>query len=93
MPETVLFESERKETLAAVASYMRTVADKLESGDPVTLEAGGESVTLDPPETVEFEVKAEREGPADGAGELSLELEIEWDENADGESDTSLSIS
>jgi len=42
---------------------------------------------MDPPETVEFEVKAEREGPADGPGELSLELE--WDENG---GDGSLSI-
>jgi amphi-Trp domain-containing protein len=92
MPETVLFESERKENLAAVADYLRTVADNLDAGASVTLEAGGDSVTLNPPETVEFEVKAEREGPTDGAGELSLELEIEWDENADG-SDGSLSIS
>jgi amphi-Trp domain-containing protein len=92
MPETVLFESERKESLAAVADYLRSVADKLDSGSSVTLEAGSESVTLTPPDTVEFEVKAEREGPTDGTGELSLELEIEWDENADG-SDDSLSIS
>jgi amphi-Trp domain-containing protein len=91
MPETVLFESERKESLGAVAEYLRTVADNLDSGASVTLEAGGESVTLDPPETVEFEVKAEREGPAEGSGELSLELEIEWDEDATG--DDSLTIS
>jgi len=93
MPETVLFEIEQKENLAAVAAYLRTVADNLESGGTVTLESGGESVTLDPPETVEFEVKAEREGPTDGAGELSLELEIEWDEHASGDGDSSLSIS
>jgi amphi-Trp domain-containing protein len=93
MPETVLFEREQKENLAAVAAYLRTVADNLESGGSVTLEAGGDSVTLDPPETVEFEVKAEREGPTDGNGELSLELEIEWDEHASGDGDSSLSIS
>jgi amphi-Trp domain-containing protein len=91
MVETVLFESERMSTLSDVATYFRTVADKLESGESVTLETGTESVTLDPPETVEFEVKAEHEGP-EGDGELSLELEIEWDENSEG-SDGSLSIS
>jgi amphi-Trp domain-containing protein len=91
MAETVLFESERMSTLSDVATYFRTVADKLESGESVTLETGTESVTLDPPETVEFEVKAEHEGP-EGDGELSLELEIEWDENSEG-SDGSLSIS
>jgi hypothetical protein len=31
---------------------------------------------------VEFEVKVEREGPADGDGELSIEFELEWDEHA-----------
>jgi hypothetical protein len=40
---------------------------------------------------VEFEVKVEREGPTDGTGELSIEFELEWDENASGESG-SLSI-
>jgi amphi-Trp domain-containing protein len=92
MVETVLFETERMSSLADVATYLRNVADKLDDGEPVTLEAGSESVTLDPPNTVEFEVKAEHEGP-DGDGELSLELEIEWDETASGDGDGSLSIS
>ena len=90
MAETVLFESERMSELSEVAAYLRTVADKLDAGEPVTLEAGDESVTLDPPGTVEFEVKAEHEGP-EGNGELSLELELEWDETSEG-SDGSLSI-
>jgi amphi-Trp domain-containing protein len=92
MTETVLFESERMSSVADVAAYLRTVADKLDAGESITLEAGNESVTLDPPGTVEFEVKAEHEGP-EGNGELSLELEIEWDENGSDESDSSLSIS
>ena len=52
MPETVLFGSERQSTRADVASYLRTVADRLETGETVTLEAGSESVTMDPPGTV-----------------------------------------
>ncbi len=73
---------------SAVANYLRTVADKLDDGDSVTLEGGSDSVTLEPPGTVEFEVKAEHEGP-EGDGELSLELELEWDET---DSDDSLAI-
>ncbi len=92
MTETVLFEIERMSSLSDVASYLRSVADKLDAGESVTLESGTESVTLDPPETVEFEVKAEHEGP-DGNGELSLELEIEWDEDSESGGDSSLSIS
>jgi amphi-Trp domain-containing protein len=92
MPEEVLFESERMQSRGAVADYLRTVADKPESGDAITLEAGGNSVTLDPPEEVEFEVKAEREGPTGEPGELSIELEFEWDEDDSGADDGNLSI-
>ena len=93
MPEEVLFESERMQSRGAVADYLRAVADKLDSGDPITLEAGSNSVTLDPPAEVEFEVKAEREGPTGKPGELSIELELEWDENQSGADDSGLSIS
>ena len=85
MPEEVLFESESRQTRADIAAYLRSVADSLEAGDSITLEAGEQSVTMDPPAQPTFEVKAEREGPADGPGELSIEFELEWDENgADG---------
>ena len=82
MPEEVLFKSESSHDRAEVASYLRRVADTLEAGDSLTLSAGGESVTLDVPDRSTFEVKAEREGPAEGPGELSVEFEIEWDEGA-----------
>jgi amphi-Trp domain-containing protein len=91
MPEKVLFETEHRQRREDVATYLRTVADKLDSGGSITLESGDQSVTMDPPAEVEFEVKAEREGPTDAPGELSIELELEWDEDADG-SDGSLSI-
>jgi amphi-Trp domain-containing protein len=86
MPEEVLFETESHRTRAEVASYLRAFADKLDAGGPITLTAGDQSVTVDPPDRPTFEVKAEREGPADAPGELSIELEIEWDEDGSGES-------
>lgn len=88
MPEETLFENEQYLDRSAVASYLRTVAEKLEGGDPISLESGGDSVSLPVPATVEFEVKVEREGPVDGPGEIGLEMELEWDENAvDGRDD------
>ncbi|MFD1598359.1 amphi-Trp domain-containing protein [Halobellus rarus] len=84
MPEEVLFKSETPQSREAIASYLRSVADKLDAGDPVTLTAGEQSVTMDPPAQPTFEVKAEREGPAEGPGELSIEFEIEWDEGDGG---------
>ncbi len=89
MPEEVLFKSESDRTRAEIASYLRTVADALEAGDDITLTAGDQSVTMDPPARPTFEVKAEREGPVDGDGELSVEFELEWDENANGEGSAS----
>jgi amphi-Trp domain-containing protein len=95
MPEEVLFKTEHRQSRAEIASYLRTVADRLDAGDAVTLQAGGESVTMDPPDRPTFVVKAEREGPAGGSGELSVEFELEWDEDGGdgaGDGDAGLSI-
>jgi amphi-Trp domain-containing protein len=87
MPEEVLFESESRRSREEIASYLRTVADSLESGSAITLTRGDQSVTMEPPARPTFEVKAEREGPADGPGELSVEFELEWDEEDGGDGD------
>lgn len=86
MPEEVLFEFERQMDRDEIADYLRSVADSLERGDAITLEAGGESVSMNPPARPTFEVKAERETSSsapEGPGELGLEFELEWDEGAD----------
>lgn len=87
MAEEVLFEAESTRSRTDVAAYLRTVADRLEDGDSLSLSAGDQSVTLDPPETVEFEVKAERED-----GERSVEFEVEWDEDGGGDAGGDLTI-
>ncbi|WP_276259739.1 amphi-Trp domain-containing protein [Haloglomus litoreum] len=86
MPEEVLFKSESNQSREEIASYLRSVAAKLEQGEPISLTSGTESVTMQPPARPTFEVKAEREGPTDGPGELSIEFELEWDEDGGGES-------
>ena len=94
MPEEVLFETERRMDRTDVANYLRTVAEKLESGGDITLSAGDQSVTMAPPAQPTFEVKAERETPSGGgSGELSIEFELEWDEDGgDRGTDSSLEI-
>lgn len=83
MPEKVLFESESTQSREEIADYLRAVADKLSAGEAVTLSGGGDTVTLEVPDRPTFEVKAERETDSGGRNpEKSLELEIEWDENA-----------
>ena len=86
MPEEVLFKSESEQTREEIASYLRNVADTLDSGNALTLKTGSESVRLNPPARPTFEVKAEREGPAGNMTEVSVEFELEWDENAGEES-------
>ncbi|WP_224335426.1 amphi-Trp domain-containing protein [Haloprofundus halobius] len=89
MPEEVLFKAEQRRNRAEIADYLRTVAEKLDEGESLTLSAGDQSVTLDVPSQPTFEVKAERETPSSGgSGELSVEFELEWDENGDGDGDT-----
>ncbi len=85
MPEEVLFKSENRMNRDEIAAYLRTVADNLEGDEDITLSAGSESVTLDPPARPTFEVKAEREGPEGGPYERSIEFELEWDEDDEGE--------
>jgi amphi-Trp domain-containing protein len=85
MPEEVLFKSESSQSREEIAAYLRKVADNLDSGSALSLKAGSESVTLNPPARPTFEVKAEREGPADNMTERSIEFELEWDENGSKE--------
>ncbi len=86
MPEEVLFKFEQRMDNTEIADYLRTVADTFESGDPLTLEAGGDTVTMEPPARPTFEIKAERETSSSGGdAELSIEFELEWDEGESGE--------
>jgi amphi-Trp domain-containing protein len=89
--EEVLFETEKRQSREDIAAYLRAVADSLDAGEDITLRAGEQSVTLSPPATPEFEVKAERERE-DGGAEMSVEFELEWDEGADGEASGDLQI-
>lgn len=78
--EEVVFESEQRMTRAEIAEYLRAMAESLDRGASVTLSAGEQSVTLDPPAEPTFEVKVEHEGPEGAMTERSIELELEWDE-------------
>ncbi|WP_306058859.1 amphi-Trp domain-containing protein [Natronococcus wangiae] len=93
MPEEVLFKFERSMERGEIADYLRSVADTLERGDDLTLEAGDESITLSPPARPTFEIKAEREtSRSGGPAELSVEFELEWDEGDENGGDGELRI-
>lgn len=83
MEETV-FETEQRMARGEIAEYLRAVAESLERGATITLSAGDQEVTLDPPAEPEFEVKVEHEGPDGAMTERSIEFELEWDESEEG---------
>ncbi|QKY18846.1 amphi-Trp domain-containing protein [Halolamina sp. CBA1230] len=83
MAEEVLFKTESSRSRSEIADYLRQVADSLDGGGEISLQAGSESVSLNPPERPTFEVKVEREGPADRP-EKSIEFELEWTEGETG---------
>lgn len=79
MTEEVLFEIEEKMSGSEIADYLGNVANKIENDERISLKSSTQSVELETSGNKEFEVKVEREGK-----EKSLELEIEWKDEAGG---------
>ena len=74
--EKVLFSSEEKRSRPEVASFLRALAEKVETGQ-VILQQGEQSLTLDIPGNLTLEVKAEEEDKRTKT-KYSLEVELEW---------------
>ncbi len=74
--ETTLFKSEEKKDIHSVAVFLRELADKIDS-QKVILKQGNKEVKLKIPNTVELEIKAERED-GKNKSKKKLEIEIEW---------------
>ena len=74
--ETVLFKSEQKMSIGDAVVFLREVADKLEKQQVILIQ-GDKEVTLNIPDRIELEVKAEKEVGKRKTKE-KLEFEIEW---------------
>ncbi len=74
--EIILFETEERKSAAEVASFLRTLADKLETRN-ITLKAGAKELALSLPQNLILEIKVEEEEKK-GKTKRSLEVEIEW---------------
>lgn len=83
-----LFDVEHVRDRTDVATFLQKLVDRLEAGEPVTLQGDDQEVTLDIPDQVEFEIQVEEET----AGETSLELELEWDGTTPASSDATVDI-
>lgn len=88
MPAELLFSSEQEQDRDRVAASLRTIADRLEAGEPVTFTAGDQSETLRPAERTTLEITiTENTDPGTTDSELRLEFALEWDEEIDDETD------
>lgn len=76
--EEDLIEVELHRSPDDVAAALRAIADDLEAGNQITIEAPDESATVEAPTgDLEYEVELERE-PGDEGDEIELEIELEW---------------
>ncbi|CQH64103.1 uncharacterized protein HHUB_4278 (plasmid) [Halobacterium hubeiense] len=84
MPEETIFRVSSRRTQDDIADSLRTLAEKLETGEDVTLSTDDESTTVTVPDEPRFEVEVEQEIPSSGGQtETSIEVEVEWKEGAD----------
>ncbi len=82
--EIRLFKSEEKKSRADAAQFLRQVADKLESGQ-VILRRGEEELVLQIPASLILEVQVEDEDKKSKGIQHSLELELKWFDNQEGD--------
>lgn len=72
-------ETEAEMTRAEIASYLRDLADDLDSGDVLTLELGGRRVRLDPENPVTFKMEGESDwSSGEAEAKQSIEFEMVW---------------
>lgn len=84
--EKVLLENEQRMSRKEIAEKLVKISEGLEKSE-INLKSENEELKLEPIEKPEFEIKVEEEDD----GEMSLELEIEWNPEKEGEKDIEIS--
>lgn len=91
--EKTLFKTEERKDTGQTAQILRTIADKIESGNLV-LTSTGQEISLQIPASLNLEIKVEEETSRAGKPpKKSLEIELEWTEGGESaEPDTGVQI-
>ena len=72
-------ETEEQKTRAEIATYLRNLADQLDSDGDVVLNLGGTTVRLDPTDPVTFKLEGESDwSQGDTEAKQSIEFELVW---------------
>lgn len=75
--KTIIVKSEDKRSLREIASFLRDLADKIESNNLV-LHQGEKEIALSLPEIVNFEFELEDKHKKKKGTKRQLEIELEW---------------
>ena len=87
-------ETETQQTREEIATTLRDFADQLEADGTVTLELGGQAVTLDPSEPVTFKLEGESDwSEGDTQTKESIEFELVWWRDAETAAEARLDVS
>lgn len=81
--EVKLLKTEERKTRAEAGSFLRLLADKVESGQ-VLLRAGETEVQLEIPASVILELQVEQEDKRGKGLQHSLEVTLKWYEGDEG---------
>lgn len=81
--EKILLKSESLKTLTEISDFLRTLADKIQSGNLV-LKQDDNEVNLSLPQNCVLEVKVEEELKG-GVKKYQVEVEIEWKEGEENQ--------
>lgn len=77
--EKILLKGENTKTLEEISDFLKTLADKIQSGN-LTLNQAGKEVNLNLPPKCVLEIEVE-EKPKGDRKKHQLEIEIEWFED------------
>jgi amphi-Trp domain-containing protein len=87
-------ETESEKSVSEIASYLRELADQLNSGGDVMLELGGQQVRSNPTNPVSFNLEGESDWTEDDTeAKQSIEFELVWWRDAQTPEEGSLDIS
>ncbi|MHA1993970.1 MAG: amphi-Trp domain-containing protein [Candidatus Hodarchaeales archaeon] len=75
--ENVILKSEEKKTRSEIVTFLREIAQKIDSG-VVKLVQGDTNVELAIPENVTLEIKVEEKIKEGKPKKMQLEIELEW---------------
>jgi amphi-Trp domain-containing protein len=86
-------ETEAQRTRAEVATFLRDLADQLDSEGALVLDLGGTTVQLDPTDPITFKLEGESDwSEGDTEAKQSIEFELVWWRDAATADDGTLDI-